>query len=197
MRSWLYGVHFILETDINVLAAQLNRSGTDLPGALITRWLAWIRFFDFEVRHIPGTKHTAADGLSRRPRTASDDIDEENAEDIDDFIDAQLNSIRVFPIDVDPVLEGEYSEQSWKIAQYLATLQRPSDMDRKEFRSFQQRALKYQVIHRQLFRRASKNVSVRRVIDSEEDRRHILQEMYNESGHRGREGTYRRIADRY
>jgi hypothetical protein len=36
-KTWLYGVSFILEVDAKVLAAQLNRSGTDLPGALITR----------------------------------------------------------------------------------------------------------------------------------------------------------------
>jgi len=54
----------VLETDVSVLVAQLNRSATDLPGALVTRWIAYIRLFDFEVRYVPGTKHTAADGLS-------------------------------------------------------------------------------------------------------------------------------------
>ena len=49
VRYWLYGVRFILETDANALVAQLNRSGTDLPGALVTRWIAWIQLFDFEV----------------------------------------------------------------------------------------------------------------------------------------------------
>lgn len=46
VRYYLYDVHFTLEVDAQVLAAQLNRSGTDLPGALVTRWLAWIRLFD-------------------------------------------------------------------------------------------------------------------------------------------------------
>ena len=67
VRYWLYGVHFVLEMDANVLVAQLNRSATDLPGSLVTRWIAYIRLFDFEVRHVPGHKHTAADGLLRRP----------------------------------------------------------------------------------------------------------------------------------
>ena len=92
-------MHFILETDTRILAAQLNRSGADLPGALVIRWLAWIRLFDFKVRYIPGTKYTAADDLSRRPRTKSDDIDEEYAEDINDFITTQLDILRVFPIE--------------------------------------------------------------------------------------------------
>ena len=36
VRYWLYWVRFILETYANVLVAQFNRSGTDLPGALVT-----------------------------------------------------------------------------------------------------------------------------------------------------------------
>ncbi len=82
----MYGVYFILETDVRVLIIQLNRSGADLFSVLVIRWLVWIRLFDFEVRYIPGMKHTAIDDLSRRPRIKSDDIDEEYSEDINDFI---------------------------------------------------------------------------------------------------------------
>ena len=55
---WLYRMRFILETDANILVAQLNWSGMDVPGALVT---CWIQLFDFEVQHIPGRKHTTAD----------------------------------------------------------------------------------------------------------------------------------------
>jgi len=44
---------------------------------------------------VPRTKHTAADGLSRRPQTESDDIDEANEVDIEDFINAKLNAFSV------------------------------------------------------------------------------------------------------
>ena len=44
------------------------------------------------VCHVPGNKHTAADGLSQRPRMESDDIDEANEVDIDDFIDVEINA---------------------------------------------------------------------------------------------------------
>ena len=40
VKYWLYGVRFVLETDARVLVAQLNQSGTDVPGALVTRWIA-------------------------------------------------------------------------------------------------------------------------------------------------------------
>ncbi len=52
----------------------------------MTRWLAWIRLFDFKIRYVPGTKHTTINSLSRRPRIKSDDINEEYVEDINDFI---------------------------------------------------------------------------------------------------------------
>ena len=42
VQYWLYEVRFVLETDANVLVTQLNRSDTDLPGTLVTQWIAWI-----------------------------------------------------------------------------------------------------------------------------------------------------------
>ena len=63
------------------------------------RWLAWIRLFDFKVRHIPNTKYIVIDNLSRRPRAKSDDINEEYTEDINDFITTQLDIFRIFPIE--------------------------------------------------------------------------------------------------
>jgi len=134
VRFWLYGVRFTLETDASVLVAQLNRSATDLPGALVTRWIAYIRLFDFVVRHVPGHKHTAADGLSRRPRTESDDIDEANEVDIDDFVEAELNAFRLAPVRViddasdgptAALLNSSYSDESWEIARFLTTLKKP------------------------------------------------------------------------
>ena len=37
MRIYIFGVYFVLETDIKVLVAQFNKFGTDLFTALITR----------------------------------------------------------------------------------------------------------------------------------------------------------------
>ena len=197
----------MLEVDAKTLAAQLNRSGTDLPGAVITSWLAWIRCFDFEVRHVPGTKHTAADGLSRRPRTLSDDLDEGCDEDIDDFVATELSSLRVMPVSLTcegpdgesmpAVLEGEYSAKSHRIANYLATLERPEELTRQEYRKLQKEATKYQLKGRHLFRRASKNLPARRIIDAEDDRRRILEALHDQSGHKGREGTYSKVNSRY
>jgi RNase H-like domain found in reverse transcriptase/Integrase zinc binding domain/Reverse transcriptase (RNA-dependent DNA polymerase) len=212
LRYWLYGVHFVLQTDAKVLVAQLSRAATDLPGALVTRWIAWIRLFDFEVRHIPGKRHTAADGLSRRPRTASDNIDEAHEVDIDDWIMADLNSVGVHPVLVEgqpflrrsqeeplseAVLGEGYSEESNKIARYLTTLIRPMDLDRKEYTKFKSKALNFAVREGHLFRVATKIAPLRRVIDKPSLRQEIIEAMHDELGHKGVESTYRKVNDRY
>ena len=192
----LYVIHFILETDANVLVAQLNGAASDLPGSLVMRWIAWIRLFDFEVRHVAGRKHTAADGLSRRPATASELTAQENEIDVDDFIEIQLNALRIAPISVRTarVLAEEYGDK-WEA--YLTTLQKLADMTIKEFWIFKGEALRFRVEGDQLFKRSSKNVPARRVIDGNEQKLQIMEQLHDEGGHRGREGTYRRITDRY
>jgi hypothetical protein len=54
--------------------------------------------FDFEIRYISGTKYTIINGLSRRPRTASNNINEIYEEDIDNFIIAELNTLSIQPV---------------------------------------------------------------------------------------------------
>lgn len=98
VRHWLYKIHFTLETDANILVSQLNGAGTDDPGALIIRWIGSIRLFDFEVKQVPGRKYTAADDLPRRDATEQEILDEAEEDDIDDFIDAELNAVRALPI---------------------------------------------------------------------------------------------------
>lgn len=136
VRYWLYGVRFTIELDASTLVAQLNRSATDLPGALVTRWLAWIRLFDFDIRHVPGRQYGAPDGLSRRPRSPSDDYNKANDQDIDD---ARLHAVRVrpatiIPVEEDRVLDEAYNKESERIARYLTTLHRPIDITIKEFK---------------------------------------------------------------
>ena len=56
-----------------------------------------MRLFDFKVRHVPEKKHTAADGLSKKGATAKE-LEELEEEDIDSFIDGQLNSLQTFTL---------------------------------------------------------------------------------------------------
>ena len=63
-RFWLFGWHFLVKTDARTLIWLLNQPPNDLPNAMMTRWLAYIRLFDFDIKHIPGNKNGAADILS-------------------------------------------------------------------------------------------------------------------------------------
>ena len=146
--------------------AQLNQSATDLPGALVTGWLAWIRLFDFDVRHVPGTKHSAADGLSRRPYNSTEKREGAVEQDVDDFVDAELNLISVCPIVAEESTDMDVLDSSYS-ARYLTTMAWPLDVPSgKKFRLLKREAMMFLVKNKHLFRRASKNVPLRRVVDS-------------------------------
>src|SRR5438045_8422556 len=64
-RFWLFGRHFFVETDAQTIVWLLNQPPNDLPNAMMTRWLTYIRLFDFDVKHVAGNKNGAADALSQ------------------------------------------------------------------------------------------------------------------------------------
>ena len=224
LRSYIYGIHFVLEIDPTTLVAQLNRPSSDLPGSVMARWVAWIRLFDFEVRHVAGTKHTAADSLSRRPFTEDDIAERAKEKDIDDQIDIDLFTVSVpedqvdlfhvslpaedsdlqggggndqtNPTDDHPLREG-YSAESQELARYLMTLEKPGWMSRKEFRSLKGKALQFQIVEGHLYKRSQNGSPLRRVVDGADDQKLIVRKLHEESGHKGIEATFRKLIDRY
>jgi hypothetical protein len=205
VRHYLYGVFFTIEVDARTLVAQLNKSAVDVPGALLNRWLAWIRLFDFDVRHVAGRKHLAADGLSRRPWVPEDD--KESEEDVEEFLDNQLDRVglRYFalvgelPEEDDSILnpESHYTEEHEQYARYLTTLRKPEHLGGRQFTKFKKEATKFLVKDGELFRRGSKSIPLRRVVDGEADKQEIITYQHDHSGHRGVEATYRRVANLY
>lgn len=193
LRVYLYGVRFVLETDARTLVHQLNLPGSDLPGAAVTRWLAWLRLFSFDVVHVPGEKNGAADGLSRRPPHEDDDADEE---DVEDMIEADLYMVSVHRWKQPDITTAP--EEWQQIIDYLSTLRRPDGMNDKDFRKFRQYATRYLVFDGALFKRSARpDKPPIRVVFEEEERARILESLHEESGHRGREGTFAKIAERY
>ena len=125
-RFWLFGRHFMMETDVQTLVWLVNQPPNDLPNAMLTRWLTYIRLFDFDVRHVQGRKNGVADSLSRRGKAPEDDEDDGDDDDVDDFFDARLYSITVTP-PANPtarvwLVDAEYSGEDLVIAQYLEIL---------------------------------------------------------------------------
>ena len=68
LHFYLYGIRFLVEIDAKTLVYQLNQPASDLPGSVVNRWLVWIRLFDFDLKHVVGTKHSGLDALSRRSK---------------------------------------------------------------------------------------------------------------------------------
>jgi hypothetical protein len=64
-QFWLFERYFTVETDAQTLVWLLNQAPNDWPNAMSTRWLSYIRLFDFDVKHIKGTRNGAANGLSQ------------------------------------------------------------------------------------------------------------------------------------
>ena len=163
-------MRFIIEIDINILIVQFNRSVADLFKTLMTRWLIWIRLFDFDVRHVFGKRHTAADKLSRKSCEFSNDIDEVHKKNIDDFIDDQFICMRICSMQInenddEQSLKNKYFEKFQRIVHYLITLTRFNHLNRKKFRKFKNWVLQFLVRNRHLFRRVNKNILLRKIID--------------------------------
>ncbi len=202
IRFYLYDVKFILKTNARVLVDQLNRFDTDLSDAFVIRWLVWIRLFDFEIRHVFDIKHTVADDLSKKSFSSNDlkkVIEEKN---IDDWMNIQFDCVRVFFISIakeesSSILIFEYFEKSQKIVVYLFTLRKFSEMSLKEFNKFKKKVLRFKLQKNQFFRRNSKNVFMKRVIDDFEKRQRILKLFHDESDHWDKKDTYKRIINRY
>ena len=76
------------------------------------------------MRHVPGQKHTAVNGLLRKPLRESDLV---LKEDINDYINVVLNLVQILllltkTVSGELVLEDDYSEGSQLITKYLTTL---------------------------------------------------------------------------
>ncbi|MBW0579440.1 hypothetical protein O181_119155 [Austropuccinia psidii MF-1] len=80
-QTILWGKHFEIQVDAKALIEMINTPS--LLNAPMTRWVAFIQLFLFDLVHKPGKTFTMPDGLSRRPKgedkeeSKRDDFDEE------------------------------------------------------------------------------------------------------------------------
>jgi hypothetical protein len=70
-------------------------------------------------------------------------------------------------------------------------------MNQKKFNKFKKKALKFKLQSDQFFRRNSKNVLLKRIVDDLKEQQLILKQYHDESDHRDKKKTHQKIVDRY
>ena len=200
-RFWLYGRHFKLETDAQTLVWLLNQPPNDLPNAMITRWLTYIRLFDFDVKHVAGNKNGGADALSRR---GISELDPEENEDVDAYFDSKIYSITYDTLDTLQVigrvwlLQGEYEGSDLMLGQYLETMQRPEGLSETEYRELKRKSKGFLVRDGLLFKRSRKRgMPPKRVLGRRQQRLDAIRGIHDEVAHRGVPTTFENVSRRY
>jgi hypothetical protein len=272
-RNDLWGIHFKVEVDAKFLKQTINTPG--LPNAAMSRWVSYIQLFDFELEHVPATKHQGPDGLSRRPTDENDSVDTNDELEpdepghfitgpraLDDLIDftlktpseAVLISTKITlashedlfeprwypgtytvttagatqrtggfvaltckaratrqnnsePFDrgelrhtddighVHKVKDRDGPEYWAAIEDYLRTLKIPPDV--LNSRSFVQSTKKYFIYENTLWRNPDPTQLPRKVIKDKTERERLCKAAHDDSGHRGRDPTLKKLSDRF
>jgi hypothetical protein len=87
MRLYLIGLkRFTVEMDAESVKGMINNPDIQ-PTAVLNRWIAGIKLFDFDLVHVPGKEFKGPDGLSRRALGEGEKVDDE---DVDEWIDSAL-----------------------------------------------------------------------------------------------------------
>jgi hypothetical protein len=199
-KRYLYGAAFTVETDAVVLISWINGSLDEVPGAILLRWMSWIRNFTFDIRHVPGAKNTVADALSRKPPGPTDQKELEEGQDIDDFVDAQIYMTRLSAPEEpeDAPLDGVWSEEHQRIAKFLITGVRPAGMTDSKFKLFCRKVRRF-VVRDKLLWKISRlgNAAPARVLDDPEDQAKVIRAAHHDFGHKGRDSCVYRLKARY
>jgi hypothetical protein len=81
VRIYLFGItNLMVEVDAKYIKGMINNPILQ-PNTTINRWIVVILLFFFELVHVSASKHTGADGLSRRPPADEDPLEEDDHED--------------------------------------------------------------------------------------------------------------------
>ena len=177
----IYGCPLVIETDCLPLIGFLNNP--DLIDPAMVRWIAYIKLFNPEFRHVKGKDNVVSDGLSRMKVEEVDHDKEDMLEDLGFNFS---------------LAKDEYEGEWLDLVLYLSTLERPrATMTDAEFDKLRKWSYAFIVREGVLFRKAKKGRVPRRVIVIDTDKKMILESLHDEFGHRGVVGTYAIIHERY
>jgi transposase InsO family protein len=196
LQTYLWGQHFELQVDAKSSIQMIN--SPSLPNAPMTRWVAFIQLFSFDIVHKPGNTFTLPDALSRRPISSKE---EEFCEDQPDFDEEEplINPCYQYRI---CSLESDKEENKWEapgywqhLRNYLETLEKPPDMDQEDFAKLQRNSARFFSSEGRLMRKHSPAPQI--VISKEAYQDKLLRKVHKELGHRGIEETYQRLVTQF
>jgi hypothetical protein len=219
LKIYIIGVsNLAVEMDASYIKGMLNRPDIH-PAAVLNRWIAAVKLFDFVLRHVPAEKMPGADGLSRRVRAEEDPEEESDAE---QWLDNKLESYlahEFLPLTKSEGLtacvftmsstSGEtptptlpYSDFARSqdvrlqlIKEFLTSLSTPSDFTADQKAKLLKDAGSYFVLEGRLYRK-DRQGRHQRVVPYE-DRLSLLKQAHDELGHRGFFPVRRLLLDRF
>ena len=89
-------------------------------------------------------------------------------------------------------------EGRWKeIGEFLESFKRPEGKNAKEMVRFRRDATRYLVFDGALYQRQRTNEPPAKVVVEKVKKEEIMRAIHKENGHRGREGTIKKLTERY
>ena len=193
LQTQLWGQHFDLLVDAKSLIEMIN--SPSLPNAPMTRWIAFIQLFSFNMIHVPGKTFTMPDGLSRRPPDPGEipakdfDEDEKWIQPHPGFGIKEINTANLG-------VENSRQRGIWKDLQhYLETLNRPRGCSEKDWKAIKHKSAMFFMSGGELKRRNKPFPQI--VVSCPQLQQSVLKALHEELGHRGMDETYRRTKLRF
>jgi transposase InsO family protein len=196
LQTYLWGQHFELQVDAKSLIQMIN--SPSLPNAPMTRWVAFIQLFSFDIVHKPGKTFTLPDALSRRPISSEE---EEFYEDQPDFDEEEplikpCYQYRICSLETDKEENKWEAPGYWQhLRHYLETLEKPPEMDQEDFAKLRRNSARFFSSEGRLMRKHSPAPQI--VISKEAYQDKLLRKVHEDLGHRGIEETYQRLVTRF
>ena len=191
-KDYLIGSEVVIETDcLPILGMISGCSSTDIS---MLRWIAYIKTFNPEIRHIKGKNNAMADMLSRA-RTI---LEPSSLEEEDDFDNGFFcNEIGV---QVPEFREEEYEGELLQIGKFLQAQEGSPDWTPKDFRLFRKKAYRFFLKDGYLWKLAKKvKDPPTRAIGLQVQKEKIISDFHDShwAGHKGVVNTFSKIKDRY
>ncbi|KAL3685686.1 hypothetical protein R1sor_003708 [Riccia sorocarpa] len=192
-RNFLIGAAVMLETECLLLLGMIANCST--PDITMLRWIAYVRNFNPQLKHIAGKKNVVVDMLSRARYEGEEGmvLTAEEEERREAWCQVSVSEVL-------PFKEYLYSGRLCDIGFYLSSLEKREDYSDAEFKKIRQKAYGFLLREGYLWKRPKRrDGEFMRVVDDEDTKLELLKECHETlwAGHRGVWATYMKLKERY